>query len=340
MDSEWLEELELYTGCEETLDSKILSIARAIEKSKKVTILTGAGVSVQSGIPDFRSSNGIWKRYDPKKCGSLEYFKKNPTEFWKMSEELHNFKSKPSQAHKALAELDTLNINNTIITQNIDGLHQAAGSKHVIEMHGTGKVCTCLNCDYIEFADKAVWNKPLPPSECIPRCPKCGGLIKLDVVMFGDRLNKEICDEAVEASTDTDFLLVIGTSLKVAPCNTIPIRAKQIGAQVGFINCEKTILDEFADYKLNGDLQEIVPKIVEKVKEIREKRRNGFNRLLTFSFSVIFTVATLILDLYNLTFDKNYSFSYTKKTDTPPQLGELVPLKRHSIPIHPESSVM
>ena len=186
-----------------------------------------------------------------------------------MYEELHKLKVSPSPLHKALVELQKLGIVKTIITQNVDGLHQMAGSRNVLEMHGSGKLCYCLDCHYVALADKEIWQKTHnQPSEHIPRCPKCGGLLKLDIIMFGEKLNKKIYDKAVESSSNTDFLLVIGTSLQVAPCNVVPFRAKQNGAQLAFVNATNTPIDDLADYLIREDAQEAIPKIVEKVKKI------------------------------------------------------------------------
>ena len=216
-----------------------------------------------------RSEKGLRKRYDPKKYADIDNFKQEPQYFWRMYEEIHNLKVQPSQIHKALTELQRMGIVKTIITQNVDGIHQMAGSKNVLEMHGSGKVCYCLDCHYIALAEEEIWKKTKNhPSLHIPHCPKCGGLLKLDIVMFGEKLNKEIYDEALKASSNTDFLLVVGTSLQVAPCNIIPFRARHNGAEVAFINCSKTPMDQYADFLVRSDAQNVIPKIVDRVKKI------------------------------------------------------------------------
>ncbi|ELP92628.1 NAD-dependent deacetylase, putative [Entamoeba invadens IP1] len=268
MDMNWLEELEMYSDPDTTNDLEIEMISRALEKAENVTVLTGAGISVESGIPDFRSSNGLWKKYDPATYGSYENFKTDPKPFWKMAEELHKIKAYPNCVHQCLAELQKLNVVKTIVTQNVDGLHQQAGSKHVLEIHGNGDLCHCVNCDFIEKSEKQIWNKKTSPQNDPPKCPKCGALMKLDVVLFGEKLDRKIYDEVVASTTKTDFLLVLGTSLQVAPCNIIPFRAKHCGAQVAFINCTKTPMDEYADFVIRGDLNQIVPRITERVKKI------------------------------------------------------------------------
>jgi len=206
-------------------ENGFITIAKALEKCKNVTVLTGAGISVQCGIPDFRSESGIWKRYDPKKCCTAKSFRDNAVEFWKFAEDMHTIPSKESDAHHCLYELEKMGIVKTIITHNIDGLHQFAGSSNVIEIHGNAQLCTCIDCGHVENANEFIWNKPIKPSKCIPKCPVCGSLMKLDVIMFGDELSQDIYKEAQKASIETDFLLVIGTSLKVAPSNLIPTTA-------------------------------------------------------------------------------------------------------------------
>ncbi|BFU19940.1 Sir2 family transcriptional regulator, putative [Entamoeba histolytica HM-3:IMSS] len=336
IDSNWLEELELYNSLDDSIDIDIEMIARSMEKSKNVTVLTGAGISVESGIPDFRSSNGLWKRYDPSVYGSYSNFKKHPELFWKMTEEIHKITAYPNHVHEALAELEKIGVVKTIVTQNVDGLHQQAGSKNVVEMHGSGRACYCIDCDYISRADDDIWSKPVPPSQCIPRCPKCGGLLKLDVVLFGEKLDRVTYDEVVEASTKTDFLLVIGTSLQVAPCNIIPFRAKHCGAQVAFINCSKTPMDEYADFVVRGDLKEIVPKIANKIKEIREKRFNGLRRAWLLSYSFAIVIVTMLVTFYNNVFHQNLKISTLDNIDgtETPVVSEYEPtLRRHSIPL-------
>ena len=140
-----------------------------------------------------------------------------------------------------------------------------------------------------------IWKNYEKPSENVPRCPYCGGLLKLDVVLFGEKLNREIYDKIVDATTNVDFLLVIGTSLQVAPCNVIPFRAKHNGAQVVFINSNRTPMDEFADFCLRGDVNEIVPKLTQKIKEIREKKNNIVRRAFLFSYSIALYMFSIVV---------------------------------------------
>ncbi|KAL7722806.1 Sir2 family transcriptional regulator [Entamoeba marina] len=230
--------------------------------------------------------------------------------------------------------MEKMGVVKTIVTQNVDGLHQVAGSKHVVEMHGTGRTCYCLDCDFIAPSSEEIWGKTESPSTNVPRCPKCGGLLKLDVILFGEKLNRAIYNEALKASTETDFLLVIGTSLQVAPCNIIPFRAKHCGAQVAFINCTKTPLDEFADFIVRGDAQEYLPKIYKIIKRIRKQKRNSIKHAIKLSFSFAIVLMSMFVTFCNTTFHTNVKLpSFDDKSTDVPILDEYEPnLRRHSIP--------
>lgn len=341
MEQNWLEELELYNSSADSTEFEIELVARAIEKSKRVTVLTGAGISVESGIPDFRSSNGLWKKYDPSVYGTYKNFKKDPQKFWKMTETIHSIKANPNNVHKTLADLEKRELIHHIITQNVDGLHQEAGSKKVLEIHGTGKNCFCINCGYIANSQEEIWDVTPQPSEQIPKCKKCGGLMKLDVILFGEKLNREIYDEVIDATTNVDFLLVIGTSLQVAPCNVIPFRAKHNGAQVAFVNCTKTMMDEYADYVIRGDLNDVVPKIANKVIEIRERKNNAFRRAVLFSYSIAMYMVTVVVAFWSKLLKMNKKkpnfelFYYDEKRSETPVVSDFEDhlLRRHSVPL-------
>ena len=342
MGDNWLEEFELYNESPDSFEFDLELVARSMEKAKRVTVLTGAGISVTSGIPDFRSQNGLWKKYDPSIYGTYTNFKKDPKKFWEMTEALHDIKAQPNDVHKALAELEEIGVINTIVTQNVDGLHQEAGAKNVLEIHGTGRNCYCIECNYIAESENEIWNKGSKPTENIPKCPRCGGLMKLDVVLFGEKLNREIYDEVVEATTNTDFLLVIGTSLQVAPCNVIPFRAKHNGAQVVFINSNKTPMDEFADFVLRGDLNEIVPLLTKRVKEIRERKNTILRRAVMFSYSLAVYMISIVVSFCQRIWrrEKNVEFDLfeweSKRSETPVVTEFDHSLRRHSVPLEDE----
>ncbi|EAL45735.2 NAD-dependent deacetylase 1, putative [Entamoeba histolytica HM-1:IMSS-B] len=256
---------------EEEIEFSCKSLARIISRSKRLVVLTGAGISVSAGIPDFRSRNGMWKRYEPKVYASYENFVNKPEMFWKMCNELRNCTEgkKPTKAHFALRKLEEIGKLEEIITQNVDNLHQLAGSRKVIELHGTGKICQCIKCGYQGNAD-VVLPKGLIPWIDIPRCPKCGGLIKLDVVLFGEQLEKEKFEKAFEVASSSDVFLVIGSSLEVMPANALPRKAKMNSATVAYINKTTTRFDNYADYVIRGESDYLIPKIVEYVIEFME----------------------------------------------------------------------
>ena len=253
---------------EEEIDMNCRYIARAIAKAKNVVILTGAGISVSAGIPDFRSHDGLWTKYNPNVYANYSTFISRPEMFWKMSSELRRKMGdkKPTKAHFALTELQKMGKLQTLITQNIDNLHQLSGSVNVIELHGTGKICHCIECDYSGNVD-ILLPEGLIPWIDIPRCPKCGNLVKLDVVLFGEKLQNENFEKAFEAAANADVFLVIGSSLEVMPANALPKKAKTNFATVGIINKSSTRYDDTSDYLIRGDAEDVVPKIVEYVNE-------------------------------------------------------------------------
>jgi len=206
--------------------------------------LTGAGMSVDSGIPAFRGSQGLWDRYDPMEFAHIDAFRANPKKVWQMLVELENIvaQAQPNAAHWALAQLEEMGHLKAIITQNIDALHQMAGSKEVIEFHGNGQHLVCLSCGNL-FPKDAVSLNELPP-----RC-SCRGILKPDVVFFGEPIPLEASQRAFQVTEECDLMLVVGTSAVVAPASHLPFLAKQQGAIIVEINLERTHLSEtISDY--------------------------------------------------------------------------------------------
>jgi len=242
-------------------------VAEEIIKSKFCIALTGAGISTESGIPDFRSKDGLWSRYDINEYGYLQSFLKNPAKVWKMLAEMAELfeKAKPNPAHYALAELEKLGLLKAVITQNIDGLHQEAGNKKVIEFHGSFNTLTCLNCGK-KYSKEEIDLKNLPP-----RC-SCNGILKPDIVFFGEPIPTKALNEALELANKSDLILVIGTSCAVYPAAELPIIVKRKGGKIIEINREESGLSYLADYKLLGKAGEILPKVVEEVKKLMKNR--------------------------------------------------------------------
>ncbi|MEW6374449.1 MAG: NAD-dependent deacylase [Thermodesulfobacteriota bacterium] len=231
--------------------------------SKRTIAFTGAGISVESGIPDFRGAQGLWQKYDPEEYAHIHAFYSNPDRVWLMLKEMFSLImiAKPNPAHIGLAKLERMGLLSSVVTQNVDGLHQAAGSQNVIEFHGTHRTLSCLKCS-TKIEGSSLTLEDLPP-----RCSHCSSLLKPDVVFFGEPIPWEAQVMSFKESKSCSAVLVIGTSAVVYPAATIPITAKEGGAVVIEINMEPTPLtDQISDYLILGSASEIVAAIVEEVK--------------------------------------------------------------------------
>ena len=196
------------------------SIKEQIQGKKEIVFVTGAGISQESGIPTFRGKDGLWKNYDVMQLATIEAFYDNPKLVWEWYNERRNniFKANPNLGHVAIAELEKY-ANVTILTQNIDGLHQRAGSTNVLELHGSIVKIKCSVCD---FRDEITTKF----SEIPPLC-KCGNLLRPDVVWFGESLSEDVWQKAIVLANQCDLMIIAGTSLVVSPANTLPIYAKK-----------------------------------------------------------------------------------------------------------------
>jgi NAD-dependent deacetylase len=240
------------------------TIARAAEivrGARSVVALTGAGISVPSGIPDFRSDGGLWSLDDPMEVASLRAFRVNPQHFYAWFRPLLGrlLDAQPNPAHLALAALERAGALKALITQNIDGLHQRAGSREVYELHGHLRSATCLECE--RQAPTGPLLERVRHGE-IPRCD-CGGLFKPDVVLFDELLPRGLFWLAQRAIETCDALIVAGTSLEVAPVGDMPLVALRRGARIIIVNQSGTNLDERADVVLHEDVAEALPAIVD-----------------------------------------------------------------------------
>jgi len=248
-----------------TEENRLARVARRLVQSKGAVAFTGAGVSVESGIPDFRSAGGLWDKFDPMEYASIDSFKRNPEKVWEMLREMDEMVTgaEPNPAHKGLARLEELGVLDGVITQNIDNLHQRGGSKVVVEFHGNGERLLCLECGATDSATeaRARWKDEFPP-----RCSECGSILKPDVVFFGEPIPPQASAEAMRLAQKAPVLLSIGTSVLVAPASYIPVVAKKAGALIVEINREHTVLtDDFADETLRGRAGRLVPLLVEAV---------------------------------------------------------------------------
>ncbi|KYK31457.1 MAG: NAD-dependent deacylase [Theionarchaea archaeon] len=238
-------------------------VVQFIRRSSSAIALTGAGISTDSGIPDFRSPNGLWSKY-PITFGEYKYFEKHPEQFLELGKELLPvlLSAEPNKGHNALKELEEMGYVKAVVTQNIDGLHQMAGSKKVIEIHGTYKTATCTKC-----SKKFTLDEMLSLLGQIPQCPDCSGIVKPDVVMFGEQLPYEAFLEAKYLSQDADVMIVAGSSLEVYPASHLVLITKGNGGRVIIMNDTKTALDKVADVVIRENLSVCLPYIVENLKE-------------------------------------------------------------------------
>ncbi len=242
------------------MESSIKDAAFIIKNSHHFTAFTGAGISVESGIPPFRGAEGLWSKYDPKYL-DVDYFMQNAGESWEVIKTLfYDFfgKVSPNKAHEALARLEEDGILKTIITQNIDNLHQEAGSKNVIEFHGNYKMLLCMKCGRRYEAVPGILES-LPP-----RCTHDGHVLKPDFVFFGEAIPEDASEASFHTAGLADVFLLVGTTGEVMPANMIPRLAKQNGATIIEINTNPSAYTgEVTDIFLEGRAGEILPKLVE-----------------------------------------------------------------------------
>ncbi|MBI3756118.1 MAG: NAD-dependent deacylase [Deltaproteobacteria bacterium] len=240
----------------QSIKYSIQDIKERLCNSKAVTILTGAGISAESGVPIFRGKNGLWKNFRPEDLATPEAFKREPGLVWEWYDSRRQTLSrlKPNPGHFAIAEIEKRVKDFTLITQNVDGLHQLAGSKNIIELHGNIWRVKCLTCG------KVAENRDVP-IKILPFC-ECGGLLRPDVVWFGEMLSDDNLTRAFVASDNCDLMFVIGTSGVVHPAASLALRAKDEGASVVEINIENTPLTASADATFLGKAGEILPRLL------------------------------------------------------------------------------
>ncbi len=248
------------------IEHHIRIVSNMICNSTDTVVLTGAGISTPSGIPDFRSAeSGLWEKYDPFEVASLNAFRYHPEKVygWLRSLALDILTAKPNPAHLGLAQLEYAGYVQKIITQNIDGLHQRAGSTNVLEVHGSLRTLTCINC-FLHVSAEA-YIQPYVEKGEIPRCKTCNGILKPDAILFGEQLPARTWLQALEASKQCDLIIVIGSSLEVLPVAGLPMRAIENGAQLIIINHMQTYIDIRADVVIHEDAAIIIPKVVKEV---------------------------------------------------------------------------
>ena len=240
--------------------------AELFRKARRVVVLTGAGISSPSGIPDFRSEgSGLWSRAEPMEVASLTTFRISPERFFNWFRPLagHIFHAKPNPAHLSLAELEKAGHALTVVTQNIDGLHQKAGSSHVVEMHGTLQTLSCTEC-FKQFESEP-FLEPYIRDGSIPRCLSCNGILKPDVILFGEQLPQLAWLEAQHVTRQCDLMLVAGSSLEVLPVAGLPMQALERCAHLIIVNRTPTYVNVRADVVLMDDVSTVIPEIVKRV---------------------------------------------------------------------------
>lgn len=244
----------------------IREVRRWVEEARRVVVLTGAGISTDSGIPDFRGPQGVWTKNPlAEKLSDIRYYMADPEvrrAAWKARMDHAAWTAKPNRGHLALVELERRGKLHALITQNIDELHQQAGNspEKVIEVHGTMRKAVCMSCGWrgpmLETLERVRAGEEDPP------CRACGGILKSATISFGQALVPEVIDRAMRAAGEAELLLAVGTTLQVYPVAGVVPAAKAAGARVAIVNAGPTAMDDLADAMLSGSISELLPEIV------------------------------------------------------------------------------
>jgi NAD-dependent protein deacetylase/lipoamidase len=240
------------------------ALAELIRERQPCVVLTGAGVSTESGIPDFRSPTGLWAKFDPLEYGAIEAFRADPRKVWSFYKPRVTMltEAEPNAAHLALAELERLGLVRAVITQNIDLLHERAGSRDVVEVHGSIRSATCPACGTREPLDHVL---ELLADADAPACPSCGELLKPDVVFFGELLPVEAIDRAFELAREAALLLVVGSALEVHPVAGLPLETLDAGGAVAIVNLGPTALDSRAELRVEASAGETLRSVADEL---------------------------------------------------------------------------
>ena len=242
-------------------------IIKLVKTSKSTVILTGAGISTESGLPDFRSDNGFWTKNEPIQFNEFLLSEEKQRLSWERNIELHSLLKniKPNLGHMFVEKITSLQKNNFLITQNIDGLHQKSGvpKNKIIEIHGSAIEAACLECEakqnILDFHDAIKFEGPLP------KCTVCGGVVKVATISFGQPMNEMDMMHASKIVEESDLMIVMGSSLKVLPAGKLPNLAMQSGSKLIVLNREKTRYDQSADIVINDELQNICSKLIDEL---------------------------------------------------------------------------
>jgi NAD-dependent deacetylase len=237
-------------------------LARLIRERQPCVALTGAGVSTESGIPDFRSPEGLWAEFDPLEYASLEAFRRDAEKVWRFYRPRYSalVDAEPNAAHRALASLEQLGLLRAVVTQNIDLLHERAGSREVVEVHGSIRSSSCPRCR-ASYALAEVL--ALLEQETAPRCAECASVLKPDVVFFGELLPAGAIDRAYELARSAALMLVVGSTLEVHPVAGLPLETLAAGGALAIVNRGPTALDDEAVLRIDGSAGEVLAAVVE-----------------------------------------------------------------------------
>jgi NAD-dependent protein deacetylase/lipoamidase len=243
---------------------EIEALAALLMERQPCVVLTGAGISTESGIPDFRSASGIWADYDPMEYATIDAFRRDPVKVWEFYALRFEVltRAQPNAGHLALAELEGRGLVQALVTQNIDGLHERAGSREVIEVHGSIRTASCLACgERSSLADVVASLREAPA----PPCPRCGAIFKPDVVMFGELLPAEAIDRAVDLAERARLLLVVGSTLEVYPVAGLPGATVSAGGSLAIVNRGPTPFDGLAAVRIDDAAGHALSALVEEV---------------------------------------------------------------------------
>jgi len=232
-------------------------LAQLIRDNQPCVVLTGAGVSTESGIPDFRSADGIWARYDPMEYATIGAFRRDPVKVWDFyARRLGVLQAaRPNAAHLALARLEEGGWVEAVVTQNVDRLHELAGSRDVVEVHGSLRTASCLECGHVESFERVVELLPTP------RCERCGAVLKPDVVMFGELLPGAAIERAFALARDAGLMLVVGSSLEVHPVASLPEETLAAGGKLAIVNRGETPWDRRATLVVDGSAGDVLARV-------------------------------------------------------------------------------
>lgn len=252
------------------MDEKISRLAQRISEGDKNVIFTGAGISTESGIPDYRSKGGIWDEFRPVYFDEFMSSKEARIEYWRRKVELYHdlIQAKPNAAHMSLFRLYEMGLLEAVITQNVDGLHQESGlpDDKVIELHGNTRRVRCMSCGRTISLHEA--QRRIEAKDLAPEC-ECGGYLKPDTISFGQAMPANEVEKATALSRNSDFFLVVGSTLLVQPAALMPVYAKESGAFLAIVNLSKTPRDETCDVLIRGKAGEVLSEIVNEIMKLR-----------------------------------------------------------------------